>query len=78
MVLFCVFRRRKGWDAWVAQSVQHPTLDFSSHHELTFVRPSSASGSVLTVRGLLGILSLPLSLPLTHSLTHSLSLFLSK
>ena len=50
--------------AWVAQSVEHPTLDFGSGHDLMVHEfESPASGSVLTVRSVLGILSLPLSAP---------------
>ena len=68
--------------AWVAQSDKRPTLDFSSGHDLTvgerFVRSSPASGSSLTVRSLLGILSTSLSAPPlllcahAHIHTHSL------
>ena len=53
--------------AWVAQSVKCPALDFGSEgHDLTVVRLSPASGSVLIAWSLLGIVSLPrsLSLPL--------------
>ena len=41
----------------MAQSVEHPALDFGSGHELT-------------AWSLLGILSLPPSLPLSHSHRH--------
>ena len=61
---------------WVAQSVKHPTLDFSSGHDLTFARWSPALDSVLTVQSLLEILALPLSLaslPLACVLALSLS-----
>ena len=34
--------------AWVAQSINHPTLDFGSGHDLTVVSSSPASGSVLS------------------------------
>jgi len=27
----------EAWDAWVAQSVKHPTLDFGSGHDLRIV-----------------------------------------
>ena len=60
---------------WVAQSVERPTLDFGSGHDLTVIRSSPASGSVLTAWSLLGILSLPL--PCSHLLSCSLSLSLS-
>ena len=65
--------------AWVAQSVKHLTLDFGSGHGLTFMRLSPASGFALTVRSLLGILSLPLSvsLPFPFSCMHNLCLSLS-
>ena len=49
--------------AWVAQSVKHPTLDFSSGHE------TEPHGACLGVS-----LSLPLPLPL---LMHDLFLFLT-
>ena len=48
--------------AWVAQSVKCPSLGFSSGHDLTVLSSSPMSGSVLTGRSLLGILSLSLSL----------------
>ena len=45
----------------MAQSVKHPTLGFGSGPDLTqFMSSSTASGSVLTARNLLGI-SLSLS-----------------
>lgn len=56
--------------AWVAQLVEHLTLDFSSGHDLGVVRSSPRSISELS---LLGIRSLPLPLPL---LLFSLSLSL--
>ena len=40
-------RKNIGKGAWVAQSVKHPTLDFSSGHDLTVVRLSPAWGSAL-------------------------------
>ena len=61
--------------AWVAQSGKHPTLSFSSGHDL--VRLSPTSGSVLTAWSLLGILSLPLSLCPSPARARSLSLSLS-
>ena len=48
----------------VAQRVERLTLDFGSGHDPTvrqFVRSGPKSGLVLTVRSLLGILSLSLS-----------------
>ena len=58
---------------WVAQSVKCLTLDCGSGHDLTVGKFSPMAGSVLTVRSLLGILSLPPSLPLPclHSLSVS-------
>ena len=58
--------------SWMAQSMKHPTLDFSSGHDLT-----GREWSPALVQSLLGILSLPLALP-TPSLMLSLSLSLSK
>ena len=57
----------------MAQSVKHPTLDFGSGHDLMVVGSSPASGSVLTVWSLLGILSL-LSLCPSPTRSHDLSL----
>ena len=65
--LVCIKRH---WDAWVAQSVQHLTLDLAQVM-ISWLSLSSASGSVLSVQSLLGILSLALSAPpllCTHSL----------
>ena len=62
-----------GWGAWVAQLVKHPTEVMIS----LFLGSSSESGSELTARSLLGILSLTLSLPLPCSCSRSLSLSLS-
>ena len=46
----------------VAQLVKQSTLGFGSGRDLTMLRSSPMSGSVLTTWGLLGILSLSLSL----------------
>ena len=76
--------KKKSRATWVAQSVKHLTLEFSSGHDLMVMGLSPASGCELTAQSLLGSLSLPLSLPLTHfciralSLTHSLSLKINK
>lgn len=35
--------------AWVSQSVKHPTLDFSSGHDLRIVRSSPVWHSVLDI-----------------------------
>ena len=61
-------------------SVKQPALGLGSDHDLRvcFVGLGPASGSVLTVQSLLGILSLPLSPPLPHSLSGSLSLKINK
>ena len=40
------FKNGKLEDAWVAQSVKHPTLDFSSGHDLGVVRLSLMLGSL--------------------------------
>ena len=53
----------------MAQLVEHPTLGFSSGHNLLVVGSSLASGSTLSSRNLLGIHS--------HSLSLSVSLSLS-
>ena len=46
----------------MAQSVERPTLDFGSGHDLLVMRLSPVSGSELTAQTLLGILSLSLTL----------------
>ena len=38
------------WGAWVAQSVEHPTLDFGSGHDPRVMRSSPTLGSVLSVK----------------------------
>ena len=53
----------------MAQLVKHPTLGFSSGHDLKYMNLSPLLGSVLTVQSLLGILSPSLSLPLACTLT---------
>ena len=59
--------------------VKHPTLDFHSGHDLEVRKLSPTSGSVLTVRSLLGILSLSPSVPLSLcSCSPSLSLNINK
>ena len=42
----------------MAQSLQHPTLDFGSGHDLTVEGQGPAPGSALTARSLLEMLSL--------------------
>ena len=44
-----VFVRASGWGTWVARSVKHPTLDFSSGHDFGVMRLSSVSGSMLVI-----------------------------
>ena len=58
--------------AWVAQSVKHPTLNFSSAHDLIVMRPSPSSGSVLRLEP--GWDSLSLSLCPSPLLVHTVSL----
>ena len=48
---------------WVAQSVEHPTLDFSWGHDPRVIRLSPTSGSVLSVEPAWDSLCLPLLLP---------------
>ena len=57
--------------AWVAQSVEHPTLDFRSGHDSKVVGSCPTSGSVLTAWSLLETLSLYLSLSLFLFFSHS-------
>ena len=62
------------WGNWVAQSVKHPTLDICSGHDLTVVRSSPTSGSVLRRVCLGSSLSLSLSLPFPCSQSLSLKI----
>ena len=60
-------KKKKVWRL-MAQQVERPTLEGGLGHDPRVVRSSPVSGSVLTGRRLLGILSLLLSLPLpTHT-----------
>ena len=43
-----IFKNSRTEGAWVAQSVECLTLDFSSGHDLRVVGSSPASGSVLS------------------------------
>ena len=61
-------------NTWVARPVGCLALDFGSGHDLGCVISSPASGSVLTLWSLPGILCFRLSLPfLCCTLSHSLS-----
>ena len=51
---------------WMAQSVEHLTLDFSSVHDTRLVGPRPTSGSSLSV-GILNLVGFPLSLSLCPS-----------
>ena len=44
----CFNNYRGRGNTWVAQSVEHPALGFSSHHDLRVVGSSSGSGFVLS------------------------------
>ena len=55
--------------AWMAQSVEHSTLDFSSGYNLGVMGWSPEPDSMLRAESARDSLSLPLPLPL---LTHSL------
>ena len=59
------------WDTSVGQSVKHPTLGFSSCHDLGVMGPSPVSGSMLGVEVPLDSLSFSFCLSPHHSLTHS-------
>ena len=58
----------------MAQLVKHPTLDFSSGHDLVVCELSLASGFELIVRSLLGILLPSLSAPFPLALSLSLKI----
>ena len=57
----CIFKDLSR-GAWVAQSAEHPPLDFGSGHDLMVEGSSPALGSVLTAWNLLGTSSLSLFL----------------
>ena len=57
----------------MAQLVKHPTLGFGSGHDLTAGGLKPASGFMLMVQSLLGILCLPLSAPPLLRLSLNLS-----
>ena len=54
--------------AWVAQSVELPTLDFWLSHDPRVTGSSPGSGFMLTVEPAYNSVSLPLPLSLTRSL----------
>ena len=62
--------KKRGEGAWVAQSVKHPSLDFSSSHDLTVMGSSPVLGSRLGTEGV----CLRFSLSLLHPVCLSLSL----
>ena len=74
--------RKVTWGTWVAQSVKHSTLDFSSGHHLTVREFKPCSGpcadSVEPASDSLSPLSLSLSLSFCPSPTHALSLSQTK
>ena len=61
------------WGAWMAQSVRHLTVDFTSGHDLMVLRSSPTLGSRLGVKPAYYSLS-PSAL---HARTYALSLSLS-
>ena len=68
-----VGRRARG--AWEVQSVKYLTLDFSSGHDVMVREFKCHVGdSALTVRSLLGILSLSLYLSPAHTVSVSLKM----
>ena len=60
--------KNKNRGTWVAQSIKHPTLDFSSGHDLTVVRLSPTLSSTLSMESAWDSLSLFLPLLLSLSL----------
>ena len=54
--------RKKSKSGWLSPRVKHPTLDFGLGYDLTVHEFEPHIRSKLTVRGLLGILSVCLSL----------------
>ena len=62
----------------MAQLVKHPTLDFSSGHDLMAVGSSPMSGSVLSVESAWDSLPPSVSAPPGLTSTHSLSLKINK
>ena len=61
-------------DAWVAQSVDCPTLDFGSGHDPRVMGSSPTWGSVLSMEPVCDSISLSLCLPPSHALSLSPSL----
>ena len=62
----------------MAQSVEHPTLDVDANHDLTVVRLSLASGSVLGVEPAWDSFSSSLSDPHKFVCAHMPAISLSK
>ena len=61
------------WGVWMAQSVEHLTLDFGSGWDHGVMRSSPALGSVLSGESAGDSLPLPLPPPLMYSQVCSLS-----
>ena len=75
---FCL-KNIRIWGAWVTQlSVRLLILTWVMISQFVRLSPTQRLGSVLTLRSLLGILSLSLSLPLSHLCALSLSLKINK
>ena len=60
--LFAIRNKHTARGAWVAQMVEHPTLDFGSGHDLLVREFKPVAGSAVTAWSLLAILTLPLFL----------------
>ena len=69
--------KSKGRGAWMAQSVEHPTLDFGSAHAPRVKGSSPTSGYVLILESAWDSLSLFLSAPLLLTCNHVRSLSLT-
>ena len=41
-------KKKETWGTWMAQSVEHPTLDFGSGHDLRVLGSSPTSNSMLS------------------------------
>ena len=78
LFLLFLIKAKYGWEAWVAQSFEHLTLDFGLGHDLTVREFKPGIRLMLTVQSLLGILCLPLSLCPSPTHVHMLSLSFSQ